>query len=161
MTQVDNTTGSPNQHILDEADARDAWFHAKKTKAIWAKQVESQQVVETLEGTESVKPGDFLCRGVAGEVWPQAADRLRKNYSPTDKVDSEGWRQYEPRADAEGVMAARIDHPFKVTASWGELTGKPGDLLVKSYRDRDEAYPEDVWIVDQSLFAETYEEVSA
>jgi hypothetical protein len=39
-------------------------------------------------------------------------------------------------------------HPLRVRAEWGSLPGKAGDSVVKNYRDRDPAYPEDVWIVD-------------
>jgi hypothetical protein len=71
-------------------------------------------------------------------------------------VDSDGWRKYVPHPDAQGVLATQIDHGFSVQASWGKLTGKPGDLLVKNFQDRDTVYPTDVWIVDQTLFSQTY-----
>ena len=50
-------------------------------------------------------------------------------------------------------MATQIDHPFEVQATWGQ----PGDFLLKNFSDRDIASPDDVWIVDQSLFQQTYE----
>ena len=58
-------------------------------------------------------------------------------------------------------MATPIDHPFAVHASWGQLTGKPGDFLVKNFQDRETVYPADVWIVDQTLFRQTYESVAS
>jgi len=79
--------------------------------------------------------------------------------SPTDTVDAEGWRKYQPRPDAEGVMAAQVPHSFAVTATWGKLSGKAGDYVLKNFRDRAVAYPDDVWVVDQSLFRATYEAV--
>ena len=54
-------------------------------------------------------------------------------------------------------MATPIDHPFEVQATWGKLSGKPGDFLLKNVSDRDTASPADVWIVDQTLFQQTYE----
>ena len=53
-------------------------------------------------------------------------------------------------------MATPIDHPFKVQATWGKLTGKPRDFLLKNFSDRETASPNDVWIVDQTLFPQTY-----
>lgn len=133
-----------------------AWFHARKTRPIWAKRVVRDQTVETLEGAEQAHAGDYLCRGEAGDTWPQQAGALEAKYTPTDVLTPDGWRQYRPRPDAEGVLAAPVPHAFAVQARWGRLSGKAGDYVVKQYRDRDIAYPEDVWIVDQTLFAATY-----
>ena len=147
---------SPNQQLLDEVKESAAWFHARKTRPIWAKPLEREQQVDTLEGPVLARPGDSLCRGEAGEVWPQKTPDLEARYAATDVVDGDGWRKYEPRTDTEGVMAAQVMHPFRVQAEWGWLSGKAGDYVVKNYRDRDIAYPEDVWIVDQRLFHATY-----
>lgn len=56
-------------------------------------------------------------------------------------------------------MATQIDHPFGVQAIWGKLAGKLGDFLLKNFSDRDTASPADLWIVDQTLFQQTYEVV--
>lgn len=146
-----------NRAILDEVNSAGAWFHALKTRPIWAKAVDEDQVVLTLEGEETVKAGQVLCRGEAGDVWPQTAENLAKRYAPTDTIDSAGWRKYMPYPDAQGVMAAVIEHPFTVVTSWGTLSGKPRDLLVKNFTDPQTPYPSDVWIVDAKLFAATYE----
>ena len=150
---------SPNTKLLDEANRSQVWFHARKTRPIWAKKLDQEQNVDTLEGKVVASAGDFLCRGEAGEVWPQKRKDLETKYTATDKVDDKGWRQYEPRVDAEGIMAAQIKHPFQVQASWGRLSGKAGDYLAKNFRDRDIPYPDDVWVVDQNLFRATYEAV--
>jgi hypothetical protein len=44
-----------------------------------------------------------------------------------------------------------------VQAQWGTLRGKPGDFLVKNSDASQAADPDDVWIVDQDLFAATYQ----
>ncbi len=150
---------SRNSQILNEIDQAKAWFHAKKVRPIWAKPAESDQVVTTLEGEEKVAAGEFLCRGEAGDVWPQKAESLNSKYEPTSERNADGWRKYVPRPDAKGVMAAKVEHPFRVRASWGELSGKAGDYIVKNYDDRDDADPEDVWIVDNALFRATYQSV--
>lgn len=162
QSAVTNTRTSKvilNQHVLDEANAAAKWSHAKKTRPIWAKRLESAQTVTTLEGEEQVEAGHYLCRGEAGDIWPQTEKDLTRRYQATDEVDADGWRKYQPNADAEGVMATQIDHPFSVTTSWGTLSGKPGDYLLKNWHDKDTAYPVDVWIVDQTLFQQTYESV--
>lgn len=154
-----NAQISPNKALLDELDSARAWFHAKKTRSIWARLIEREQTVETLEGQVTAKAGDYLCRGEAGELWPQSAKTLEARYNPTDTATADGWRKYQPRPDAEGVMAAPVQHPFSVIANWGKLAGKPGDYVLKNHRDRAVAYPEDVWVVDQTLFRATYEAV--
>ena len=146
-----------NRSILDEANAAGAWFHARKTRPIWVAMVEHDQIVRTLEGEETVQAGHVLCRGEAGDIWPQTAEQLAKRYLASGEVDSAGWRKYIPHPDAQGVWASIIPHRFTVVTSWGTLTGKAGDLLVKNFTNRDTPYPDDVWIVDAKLFAATYE----
>ena len=153
-------TSNPNQRLLDQVNSAAIWFHAKKTRPIWAKLLEQPQRVRTLEGDEEVPAGTFLCRGEAGDIWPQAPKRLEAKYMATDEIHPDGWRKYLPHPDNTGVLAACIDNAFAVQATWGELKGKPGDYLVKNYDDRDVAYPADVWIVDSALFKATYEHVT-
>ena len=152
---------SPNQALLDEINGGGSWFHAKKTRPIWARMAEEDQTLTSLEGEEKVSAGDYICRGEAGDMWPQKEERLLSKYDATDTVDEEGWRLFEPKPDSSGVMAAQVDHAFTVEASWGTLSGKPGDFAVKNYEDLDVAYPDDVWIVDQALFAATYAAVES
>ncbi len=154
-----NAPVSPNQALLDEVGAGRGWFHAKKTRPIRALKLTRDQTVETLEGKVTAKAGDFLCRGEAGELWPVTEAMLTARYTPTEIVDTDGWRKYAPRLDAEGGMAAQVPHAFTVTATWGRLSGKAGDYVLKNFCDREVAYPQDVWVVDQSLFRATYEAV--
>jgi hypothetical protein len=152
-------SASPNAEILDQINQAQSWFHAKKCRPIWARQLDKDRTVKTIEGTEQVRAGDFLCRGEAGDVWPQTAKSLNEKYQKTEAVDPEGWCKYVPSLDNEGVMAAQVPHPFTVHARWGVLSGKPGDYIVKNFADRDVSYPDDVWIVDQALFHATYKAV--
>ncbi len=152
-------TASPNHALLTEANRAGTWFHARKTRPIWARELDADQTVQTIEGPMNARAGDFLCRGEAGDIWPQKAKTLNERYVRTETVTAEGWRQYQPRPDAEGVMAFQVNHPFNVVTTWGQQTGKPGDFLLKNHRDRDVAEPVDVWIVDQRLFRATYEPV--
>jgi hypothetical protein len=150
---------SPNSTILDEANRAGLWFHAKKVRPIWAKKLTQDQKVKTLEGEEQVQAGDYLCRGEAGDIWPQSAKNVEQKYQPASEPDADGWTKYVPRPDNQGVWAAPISHAFSLQTSWGKLTGKPGDFLVKKFQDQFEPYPEDVWIVDQKLFQATYQKV--
>lgn len=160
VNEAAKETVSSNQDLLREVDEAGAWFAARKAKPIWAKRLEHAESVQTLEGREEVPAGSFLCRGEAGDIWPQSEKSLLSKYSETSEIDDDGWRKYTPRADAEGVLAAQIDHPFTVHAKWGKLTGKKGDYLAKSRSARDAGEPEDVWIVDQKLFEATYRTIS-
>lgn len=152
-----NQAGSDNQAILDEVNRGRVWFHARKTRPIWTKQLTQPETVQTLEGPESVPAGTYLCRGDAGDIWPQTEERLLTKYSRTTQLDEDGWQRWDPKPDAAGVMAAQVPHVFQVQAQWGLLSGKPGDYLIKNYVDRSIQYPTDIWIVDQTLFNATYE----
>lgn len=149
-----------NRPLLDELNRARAWFHARKTAPIWARRLTQDQEVPTLEGVVTARAGDFLCRGEAGEVWPQAAAKVEARYTATDIVDADGWRKFLPRADSEGVMAAQVPRVFQVQTAHGTLSGKAGDYLLKNCRDRDVPYPADVWVVDQRLFRATYRSVA-
>jgi hypothetical protein len=155
-----NVPENLNLAVLEEAERLGTWFHAKKTRPIRAKKLSEAQVVQTLEGEEEVLAGSYLCRGEAGDIWPQKEAELLKRYQPSGEADAEGWQTFAPRDDAQGVMAIQFDHPFAVQTSWGKLSGKAGDYLVKNFADRNAKSPADVWIVDQSLFAATYERVA-
>lgn len=151
---------SPNAEVLDEIGHAKVWFHAKRVRPIWAKVLDMDQTVDTIEGSTKAKAGDYLCRGEAGEFWAQSAKQITERYDQTGEVDSGGWRKYAPRPDNQGVMAAQVAHAFSVHAKWGVLAGKPGDYVLKSFTDREVSYPDDVWIVDQKLFQLTYEAVA-
>jgi hypothetical protein len=146
-----------NTAILDEVNAAAAWFHAKKMAPLWAKQLKEDQTIETLEGPVTADAGDYLCRGTAGEFWPQSAERLNEKYDKKEEVDEDGFCKFLPKSE---VMAAQVDHSFQVKTSWGDLEGKPGDFILKRFSDKEVEYPDDVWIVDKKLFVETYERSS-
>lgn len=149
-----------NEALLKELNGAGLWFHAKKTRPIWVRLLEKDETVKTLEGEEQVPAGNYLCRGKAGDIWPQNKDRLTAKYTMTDEHDEQGWLKCDPKPDAAGVMAVQVHHAFHVQAKWGLLSGKSGDFIVKNYEDRSAVNPKDVWIVDQSLFEATYERVS-
>lgn len=151
-------TSGANRALLDEVHQAGSWFHARKTREIWVRRLEREETISTIEGPLLAKAGDFVCRGVGGELWPQKAQDVERKYLSTDATDGP-WRKYVPRPDGEGILAARLEHAFTVEATWGRLSGKAGDYLAKNFRDREVRYPADVWVVDRALFDATYERV--
>jgi hypothetical protein len=115
----------PNRELLAEINQRGSRFHSRRVRPIWAKRAESDGTIETLEGIERVGCDDYVCRGEHGQIWPQSAERLEAKYVTTDELDSEGWREYLSSPDAEGVMAAQVDHPFTVHAAWAACPARP------------------------------------
>ena len=125
---------------------------ARKTKPIWARRADFEAKVTTLEGEVSMRPGDYLCRGIVGEYWPQKQSKLLEKYIPFGHVDPDGWQRFDPKPDSQTVEAAQVGYDFKVVAQWGELLGKRGDFVVRSITDSS-----DVWIVDRTIFNASYE----
>jgi hypothetical protein len=39
-------------------------------------------VVQTLEGPQAARPGDWIMQGVKGELWPVSSDKAREKYEP-------------------------------------------------------------------------------
>lgn len=128
---------------------------ARKAKPIWARRVEVACEVESIEGRLQAQPGDYLCRGIAGEQWPQKESKLLEKYSPSDQLGVSGWQRFDPKEDSEPVEATRVDQSFRVISQWGELAGKANDYVVRSKSD-----PTDIWVVDNAIFEASYEFVS-
>lgn len=53
----------------------------RKTATIYAVQMSKDFTVETLEGTHQGHAGDWLAKGVKGELWPIAKDVFEKTYA--------------------------------------------------------------------------------
>jgi len=149
-----------NKIILEEVNKTDSWRYYKKTKPLWAKQLKEEITVNTLEGNIKCQAGDYLCKGPSGDQWPQKEESLFKKYDsePGSKPDKDGWQKFIPKPDAKGVMASQIAHEFSIEHStWGTFHGNAGGYLVKNYTDKDNDYPEDIWIVNKEIFEATYE----
>src|SRR5262245_31824496 len=146
------------------------WAHYRKTRPIQAMPVReavanglvgSDGEVHTPEADYRVDPQNpdlYLCRGVRDEFWVQRREKLLTTYEPTGSETPDGWSEFAPRPNGEGVLAARIADPrrerFSVLSDWGVPTGKRVDYLVHSISD-----PADTWIVDGPMFEATYEMV--
>jgi len=145
----------PNYELLEALNKRHAWVHVRKVAPLWAILLDEDQEVETLEGVEDALAGDWLCKGVKNELWPQKEAKLLSNFNKTDVTDGD-WIKFVPRTDTPGYLAAQVKKSFAVKTKWGTQTGKEGDYLLKSKVDETDAFPEDVWVVDQEIFNKTY-----
>lgn len=125
---------------------------ARKTKSLWAKRLEQASPIETIEGVVNAEAGDYLCRGIELEYWPQREKSLLERYLASGHFDEQGWQRFDPKPGWQPVQAVAIGHPFRVLARWGELTGKTNDYLVQSKTE-----PDDIWLVDKTIFEASYE----
>ncbi|MEM9366940.1 MAG: hypothetical protein AAGD07_13180 [Planctomycetota bacterium] len=124
---------------------------ARKTMPLWAREITETSEVQTLEGRVVAESGDYLCRGIHGEQWPQKADKLLQKYIASGEVDVDGYRRFDPKPNARPVEVAQIPHSFQIRAQWGVLSGKAHDYVVRSMAD-----PSDIWVVDRSIFETSY-----
>src|SRR5688500_5522756 len=69
-------TDSPNRTLSDEVNQAQDWLYAKKTRPIGVRRLNAAQTVKTLEGEEQDAAGHYLCKGEAGDIWPQTEQNL-------------------------------------------------------------------------------------
>lgn len=106
---------------------------------------------ETPVGDPGVRfaPGDAIVTGTRGEQWPIQRDRFEATYAPSGEGGAFGTDG--PFHKVAGPVPVRpMDEAFSVSASWGELSGGPGDYLVQYGRG-------DFGVVSGESFADTYE----
>jgi hypothetical protein len=108
---------------------------------------------ETAVGDPGVRfvPGDAIITGTRGEQWPIPRDKFEATYAPSEEGGAFGTDGLFHKV-AGPVPVRRMDEAFSVSASWGELTGGPGDYLVQYG-------PGDFGIVSIDSFGDTYEMV--
>lgn len=141
---------NPDGFLLPEIAVR--LRRAKKNRSLWARRASQVEEVVSLEGKHTAKPGDYVCRGIAGEFWPQSEKSLLGGYTATGQVDGEGFERYDPRPNGPLVEAMQMENSFFVIASWGRLDGESGDYVVRRQTE-----PTDVWIVNRSIFENSYQ----
>lgn len=108
---------------------------------------------ETPVGDRGVRfaPGDAIVTGTRGEQWPIQRDKFEATYVPSEDAGAFGTDGLFHKV-AGPVPVRRMDEAFSVSASWGELAGRPGDYLVQYG-------PRDFGVVSTESFADTYEVV--
>jgi len=146
---------SSNKALLDQVNKSNRWMHVHKTAGMWGKELTSNQKIKTLEGEEHAKAGQILCKGIAGELWPQEKAQVERKYVKTKVTDGE-WTKYSPRRDLPGFWATPVKGDFQVQTQWGVMKGKDKDYLLKNFNDGNKEYPTDIWVVDRKLFNKSY-----
>ena len=56
----------------------------KRPVVVEARRVAEEQPVHTLEGTMTAKPGDWLIKGIKGEMYPCKDDIFQMTYEAVD-----------------------------------------------------------------------------
>lgn len=156
--------------------AHRAWRLARKTKPIWARPVAPDEIGQPFHtadhATQRATADHWLCAGIAGEPWFQKKDAIDAKYDRAGREhrrfafddQPRRYQRFTPRAGARN-WAARIDDPaiegFYIQPNYptdGPLYSPRGGYVVKEYVDDPYAGdPDDVWLVQQSLFESTYE----
>ena len=105
-------------------------------------------IIYTMEGPVAFQAGDYLVRGIKGEEYPIPPQNFAVLYDERSMdPDGEGFAWYRP---------ANIIHQAVQIAERkaGEIyTGKAGDYLVRTGQGSSG------WIVDRTIFEQTYERV--
>jgi hypothetical protein len=153
-----------------------AWRLAKKTKPIWARPVEADEVGKEFQTadhiTQKARDGFWLCVGVAAEPWFQTPEKVRDKYEQAGEEEKQfsfeakphRYRIYRPRGDVRNwvaqVKGSGIEGFFvKPNYDRGRPLYSPGGgYVVKDHvPDPYVGDPDDVWLVQEGLFESTYE----
>ena len=153
-----------------------AWRLRAKTRPIWARPVAAEEVGREFQTADHVKEvareGFWLCVGVAGEPWFQSREKIEAKYEADREeskkfdfdTESRSYRQFKPKQTVRNWVA-RVKGPgiegFSIRPGYDPerpLYSPAGGYVVKDevkdpYTDK----PDDVWLVQQSLFESTYE----
>jgi hypothetical protein len=165
-----------HEETLDWIREHKAWRHARKTKPIWARELEPDEIGKSFStadhADEVAREGYWLCVGVAGEPWFQKPAKVEEKYdeSGTDEKQfsfdsaSRTYRIFTPKEGARN-WAAQIEGPniqgFEIRPGYDmshPLYSPAGGYVVTG--DVDDPYTaqlDDVWLVQQPLFESTYE----
>jgi hypothetical protein len=165
-----------HDETLQWINAHKAWRLVRKTKPIWVRQLEPDEVGKEFRTADHVKQigriGHALCVGVAGEPWFQEWEKLHAKYDAGDEMDRSfsfdqsprSYRIYRPKPDSE-LWAAQVDDKdikgFFIKPNYDPerpLYSPAGGYVVKeSVDDPYTGVTKDVWLVQRGLFESTYE----
>ena len=100
-----------------------AWRRARKTKPIWARAVEAEEVGKEFQtadhAVEKARAGYWLCVGVAGEPWFQTLEKIEGKYEPAGEEVKTFEFDGKPRK-------YRIFKPKATTRNWVAQVKGPG-----------------------------------
>jgi hypothetical protein len=152
-----------------------AWGLAKKTRPIWARPVEPDEVGREFQTADHVKQearaGFWLCVGVAGEPWFQDLGKITGKYEAAGEEvtrfsfdDRERtYRVYRPRGEIRNWVAQVKGDG--ITGFWIKPSYDPsrplyspaGGYVVKDHVPDPYQGSSDTWLVQEGLFTSTYE----
>ena len=153
-----------------------AWRRAKKTKPLWARAVDQDEIGKEFQtadhALEKAKDGYWLCVGTAGEPWFQKPERVEAKYDPagnekkqfTFDVSPRTYRIYKPKETIRNWVA-QVNGPgvagFYIKPNYDmdhPLYSPAGGYVVKDdCPDPYQAMTNDVWLVQEAIFNSTYE----
>jgi len=119
----------------------------KKPVPVRLEPVTEARKIETKEGAQEVKPGQYLATGVRGEQYAFGQD-VFETYEPVA-----GHPGYYVKRGNVVVEAVQLAFPIDLHRPGWEHSGKAGDWLITRT-------PEDQYVCDAEIFAETYEPVN-
>lgn len=102
------------------------------------------QTIDTLEGTQDVKEGDYIATGVKGELYAFSEEKFLANYEPV-----EGREGYYVKRSTAVVDAIQMDFPIEIFRPDWQHKGKAGDYLLYAGKG-------DQYVCDQEVFLQTY-----
>lgn len=132
-----------NTGITDEwFDHEDTFVAFKPPKPIQYQIAQTSGTTETLEGPVRHEAGHSIVTGPKGEKYPIAPEKFEQLYD----LDEKGTAT--PKKILKRVRPA--DHAGVLKTSWGDLSYKPGDLVVRHGTG-------DYGVVAPDIFATTYQ----
>lgn len=78
-------------------------------------------LIETLEGTMTVSDGDWIIRGVKGELYPCKPDIFEKTYEPADPTPVQPDSDIDPHNLSESITV-------KERMTWSEYERRYGSV---------------------------------
>lgn len=118
----------------------------RRIKPTWARILTEQDyqerggIIQTLEGVQPFKAGDYLAHDAKGE-WPIKQATIERKFELVAPPDETGFAQYMRPGNK---YAAQVPVAFSIKG----MQGKPGDYLVLG--------DESGWVVDQEIFEQAY-----
>lgn len=123
------------------------WLQYHKLIPLRARQATVAGLIETLTGPMPYAVGDYICEGLAGEIWPRAHARFEVDYLPEGIPDVEGWGLWHRR---EPIWARQRPRPFTIyLADRDPSHGRTRDWEARNGPGRH-------WVISESTFAASY-----
>lgn len=82
----------------------------RKSAPVEAVRLTTAVDVPTLEGVSAAVAGDWLLRGVDGELWPVDDGHFRRRYTPDTGTELAGWHDDDPRRVNAEIVPPRFRH---------------------------------------------------